>query len=196
VVVDAAQLAGKWSHFVFYDDRWPMRRGCAGFDIGGNSDAIREQLSAGWPAETELIVAIGENVVRMMRSREFSNAGARLATVVHPSAVVSQSARLGPGTVVLAHAVINPSAAIGASCIVNTGAVIDHGVTIGDGVHLCPGVAIAGDVSVGDMAFVGIGSCVIQGIQIGSRAIIGAGSVVIRDVEPGSVVVGNPARRT
>lgn len=116
------------------------------------------------------------------------------ATAIHPSAVVSPSAKIGEGTVVMAGAVINADAVIGKHCIVNTGATIDHECVIGDYCHIAPGVSISGDTRIGEGTWVGVGSCVIQCLNIGKNCFIGAGSVVVKDLPDGVVAYGNPCR--
>jgi sugar O-acyltransferase (sialic acid O-acetyltransferase NeuD family) len=137
------------------------------------------------------IVGIGDNAQR----REMAIAlGLDWQTVVHPSAYVHPSAKLGRGTVVFAGAVVQPDAVIGDHVIVNTGATIDHDCIVGDYAHLAPGVHLSGAVQVGEGAFLGIGSVVCPGIKVGRWATLGAGGVAIRDVADGVVAVGVPAR--
>jgi sugar O-acyltransferase (sialic acid O-acetyltransferase NeuD family) len=137
------------------------------------------------------IIGIGDNAQRreMARALNFE-----WQTVVHPSACVHPSARLGRGTVVFAGAVVQPDAVIGDHVIVNTGATIDHDCIIGDYAHLAPGVHLAGSVQVGEGAFLGIGSVVIPGVKIGRWSTLGAGAVATRDLADGVVAVGVPAR--
>ncbi len=142
----------------------------------------------------DFVVGVGSQQRRAELSRMLCNRGARLATVVHASAVVAPSATLGPGTVVFAGAVVNPGARLGGWVIVNTNATVDHDARLADGVHVCPGAALAGDVTCGENAFIGTGASVSRGIEIGARAVVGAGAVVIDDVVAGATVVGVPAR--
>lgn len=196
VVADAARSTGAWSGVAFFDDLWPEMRSADGCEVLGNLDMLRRMVSAsGWPTGQQAVVGIGHNATRLGLSREVLDLGGTLATVVHTTAVISPSARLGAGSVVFAKAVVNPHSRLGLGCIVNTGAIVDHDVAIDDGVHICPGVALAGNVTVGELATIGIGTCVIQGIRIGQRATVGAGTTVIRDVEAETTVAGNPARR-
>ena len=136
------------------------------------------------------IIGIGDNAQRreMARALNFE-----WQTVVHPSAWVHPSAKLGRGTVVFAGAVVQPDAVIGDHVIVNTGATIDHDCVIGDYVHLAPGVHLAGSVHVGEGAFLGIGSVVIPGVKIGRWSTLGAGAVATRDLADGVVAGGVPA---
>lgn len=195
VVADAARCAGDWSRIEFIDERWPCLLEHAGCPVAGDLEHLRRTIASAGPRVVELVVAIGDNPTRLALTREFAGVGITLATVVHPSAVVSASATIGGGSVVLARAVVNPGSVIGTACIVNTGALVDHDARIADGVHVSPGAALAGNVTIGEGAWVGIGSCVIQGVKIGNRAMVGAGSVVIRDVAPATVVAGCPARK-
>jgi sugar O-acyltransferase (sialic acid O-acetyltransferase NeuD family) len=136
------------------------------------------------------IIGIGDNAQRreMARALNFE-----WQTVVHPSAWVHHSVKLGRGTVVFAGAVVQPDAVIGDHVIVNTGATIDHDCVIGDYAHLAPGVHLAGSVQVGEGAFLGIGSVVIPGVKIGRWSTLGGGAVATRDLADGVVAVGVPA---
>lgn len=137
------------------------------------------------------MVGIGDNARRREMARALS---LEWQTVVHPSAYVHPSAKLGRGTAILAGAIVQPDAVIGDHVIVNTGATVDHDCVVEDYAHLAPGVHLAGSVRVGEGAFLGIGSVVSPGVKIGRWATLGAGAVAIRDVADGVVAVGVPAR--
>ena len=147
-----------------------------------------------------MIVSIGVNRIRkMVVERLQANAIVNQQTIVfavavHPSAVVSPSAKIGEGTVVMAGAVINADAVIGNHCIVNTGATVDHDCVIEDYCHIAPGAHISGATHVGEGTWIGVGACVIQCLTIGKYCMIGAGSVVVRDIPDGVTAYGNPCR--
>ena len=148
-----------------------------------------------------MIVSVGMNHIRkmiverlMQRAESTELRDLEFATAIHPSAVVSPSAKIGEGTVVMAGAVINADAVIGKHCIVNTGATIDHECVIGDYCLIAPGVHISGDTHIGEGTWIGVGSSVIQGLRIGSWSMVGAGSVVVKDVPDGVVAFGNPCK--
>lgn len=50
----------------------------------------------------------------------------RLATLIHPTAVISKSAHIEEGCIIEANVVINTDAVIEKACIINAGAVINH----------------------------------------------------------------------
>jgi UDP-perosamine 4-acetyltransferase len=139
-------------------------------------------------------VALGHNRVRQRIGAELAGLGYALPVAVHPSALVSPSARIGAGAVVMARAVVGTETEVGDLAIVNTGAVIDHDNVIGAAAHVAPGCALAGVVRVGERSLVGVGSAVRPGIRIGADVTVGAGSAVVADVPDGLRVGGAPAR--
>jgi sugar O-acyltransferase (sialic acid O-acetyltransferase NeuD family) len=141
---------------------------------------------------TAAVIAIGNNGVRLDLLRRFSTI--HCPPLVHPTAVVSRSARVGRGSVVFAQAVVNAGSRIGDGVIINTAAVVEHDCVIDDGCHLSPGAVVNGGVVVGSGSWIGAAATVIHGIRVGSGAVVGAGAVVIHDVDEGVTVVGNPAR--
>lgn len=138
-----------------------------------------------------LIISIGNNQIRKKIAEKLD---VEFGTVIHPSAVVSPSAKIGEGTVIMPGAVINADAVIGKHCIINTGSTIDHECVIEDYCHIAPGVNISGCTTVGEGTWVGVGSCVIQCLHIGENCMIGAGSVVVKDIPDSVVAFGNPCR--
>lgn len=142
----------------------------------------------------EVIVAIGNNSTRLKKSRYYAENGIKLATLIHPSAVVSRFSTIGEGTVALANAVVNPYAVVGRACIINTGAIVEHDCILGDGVHMSPKSVIGGTVTVGQESWLCIGSTVTNDVNIGDRVIVGAGAVVLNDVSNDVLVAGIPAK--
>ena len=189
VVADIAECLG-WRVCFFDDGKEAGTRTSVWPVVGGT-----EALLASATKFDGVVVAIGNNRIRLEKMRVIQEAGGKLVSVIHPGANVSRYVDLGDGTVVMAGAVINVDASLGKGCIVNTGATIDHDCILGDGVHVSPGANIAGTVNIGTGSWVGIGAAVRQLINIGKFCSIGAGAVVIRDVPDGLTVAGVPATK-
>lgn len=184
VVADVARSLG-WNVDCFVDTTNPEREGEA------FAGAL---ITAALPQATHAAVAFGDNANRLAMARRLMAEGWSLPVLVHPSAVVSSSARLGAGTVVMAQAVVQADATVGMACIVNTGAIVEHDCVLGDGVHLAPRSCLCGTVTVGEQTFVGAGSVVREKMTIGARVRLGAGSVVVAPLPDDVLAMGVPAR--
>lgn len=186
VVADIARL-NAYTDISFLDDAPGLDR-LSDYRVIGPVARFSELL------QNDFIVAIGNSEIRHRIQDELSNAGARMVTLIHPSAVVSQDAEIGVGTVVMAGSVINPSVKIGRGCIVNTCASVDHDCHIGNFSHISVGAHLAGAVSIGEETWIGIGAVVSNNISICSNCMIGAGAVVVKDVGISGTYVGVPAQ--
>lgn len=149
------------------------------------------------PSEVELVNAIGSVSDTSLREKlfnEFKSQGYFFSLVIHPSAIISPTVKLGEGVQIMAGVVIQPFAKIADNTIVNTSTTIDHDCKIGEHCHLAPGVTMSGGVIVDDGTHIGTGTNIIQNIYIGKKVLVGSGSLVIKDVPNNKVVFGTPAK--
>ncbi len=191
VVAEAARLSGEFEVVGCIDDVNPVARRVPAGEVLGGSALLPELLRDG---VTCAAIAIGDNAVRARLGARAEALGFVLPTIVHPRAVCSPSASLGPGCVLAAGAIVNPTAVLARLCIVNTGATVDHDCTLAEAVHVCPGAHIAGHVTVGAEAQIGVGASVRDRITIGAGALVGVGAAVVADVPAHAVAYGVPAK--
>jgi len=122
-------------------------------------------------------------------------AGQAFATLVHPTAVVSASAKLGQGVVVGPFAMVSANAVVDDFAMVNAYASVGHDVHVGSWTTLSCHVDLTGAVEVGRESFFGSGARVIPGVRVGDRCTIGAGAVVVRRTGDDATLFAAPARR-
>lgn len=144
--------------------------------------------------DIKFVIAIGDNEVRQSIVKRLNLSNEYYVTLIHKTAVISPSTKIGYGTVVMPNSVINAETKIGVQSIINTGSVIEHDNIVGDFSHVCPGATLTGTVHIGEGAYVGAGSTIIPNIKIGEWAIIGAGATVITDIPSHCTAVGIPAK--
>ena len=174
VVADVAKSAG-YREIVFLDDNGELK------------------FSPDLP-KFPVIIAIGDNKIRANLQKKVSEAGFEIATLIHETAVISPTAKIGRGVVIMPNVVVNADAIIGDGVILNSACIIEHDCVISEFSHISPNSALAGGVEVGEFSHIGLGSSVIQKIKIGKNCVIGAGSAVIKDIDDNCVAVGVPAK--
>lgn len=153
--------------------------------------------SAAQYADCSFVFGIGS--VRNYHRREdiLRTAGVpdeRFETIIHPSASVSRSAKLGSGSVILQHVTVASDATVGRHVYILPNSIISHGALVDDFATIAGGVCISGNVRVGFSCYIGTNAALRDGVSIGERALVGMSSVVLSDVPARTVVAGNPAK--
>lgn len=143
----------------------------------------------------QLLMAIGDPHAKKTLYAELKGKGASFAQLIHPSAVIARSARLGEGVVVCPQAFVSADAVVGDLCAINGNASVGHDVRLGSFSTLSSHVDLTGWVQVEECAFFGSGARVLPKLKIGSGARVGAGAVVMRSVPADTVVFAPPAKR-
>jgi acetyltransferase EpsM len=188
-VADLVEQAGDHEVVAFVEN-WERER--AGGTLAGRPVIWVDELGA-HAGEWSAVCAIG-TPERRGYIEQVAGLGIEFATVVHPSAVVSPSARLGAGCIVSPGVVVGAHSAVGAHVILNRGVLVGHHTRVGSYATLSPAANVAGCVEIGDAAYIGMGSIVIDRRTVGAGALVAAGAVVVRDVPDGTRVQGVPAR--
>ncbi|MBQ5851949.1 MAG: hypothetical protein IIW54_14225 [Lachnospiraceae bacterium] len=91
------------------------------------------------------IVAIGNAEIRRQLTMKLVEYGYEIATLIHPKATISSSAKVGMGCVIEAGAVLNTASELCEGVFVSPGAVVNHNSTVGQYSHIdCNAVVEAG----------------------------------------------------
>ena len=182
-----------WRLLGYLDDD-PGRHGLVidGTVVLGGRDQI------GQLPEASFVVCTGRPGDYVSRLRIVGDLGLppdRYATIVHPSAAVSPSSSVGPGSVLLAHVALTAAVTIGAHVAVMPHVTLTHDVVVDDFATIASGVSLGGGVRVQRAAYLGAGALVRENQTVGALSLVGMGAVVTRDVPPREIWAGVPARR-
>ena len=165
-----------------------------GLNVIGDDEVIKEHDKS----KVELVNGIGAlpgNNIRWNIAKRFRDLDYTFATVIHPSAIISNDIILKDGVQIMAGCIIQPGVEVGQDSIINTGVILDHDCKIGKSCHIAPGVTLCGGVDVGNGAHVGAGTISLQYKRIGANTIVAAGSIVHRDINENTVFI-QPRKET
>ena len=146
------------------------------------------------PKFYDVVVAIGVSATRK-KVVESLPVDTTYATIIHPSAIISDWVTIGEGSIVTAGVIITCNVIIGKHAQLNLGTTIGHDCNAGDYFTTSPATNISGDCKFGDNVFIGTNGSIKQGVKICDNVTIGMGGVVTKHIiEPGTYV-GLPAKK-
>ncbi len=155
----------------------------AGLATLGSFEAFSTSAATA-PSEVELVFAIGyaDMTGRRAALERVLDAGYRLASVVHPQAMIEPGVEIGAGSIVLAGAILDQGVSIGEACYVDIGVRLGADTKIGRGNWLSSGTSTGSRVRIGDDCFFGMDCTITTDVQIGSENFVNAKSLVARDL--------------
>ncbi len=146
------------------------------------------------PKEDEVFaLALGSPALKRKIVKLLKDKGAKFATVIHPTAMVSEFAHYGEGFIMFPNSKLSANSTVG-NFVTLLATPIGHDTIIGDYSVISGGCNVVRNVVIGKDVFLAAGACIAQDIHIGDGAYIGLGAVVLKDVKPGAKMFGNPAR--
>ena len=187
-VLDCLDKFNLCKGFITDDENW----------IGKNYDGIPiyslEKLSE---IHNEELVLVHGSPNSYLKRKEITDKFKQFkkATIIHPSAQVSNRAKIGKNVLIMANVVINSDAVIEDDVIILPNSTIHHDSIILQYSIVCGNVLVAGNVKIGENCYIGAGSNVINGILVASKTMIGMGSNVLNSIlKENTIVMGNPAK--
>jgi len=118
----------------------------------------------------------------------------RFFTFIHPSCVISPSAKIGIGSAIMANSVINSNAHLGNHCTIHSNSLIGHDTSLGDYNFIAAHNVIGSNNVIGKANFFGLNSSFNNYLNIGDNCFVGMASNLIKSIESNTKVYGNPAK--
>ena len=106
----------------------------------------------------------------------------KFATIIHPSAVICSTSKIGYGCFIQANCTISTCSVIGNNVLISYNSIVGHESIIGDSCSIGVNVAITSDVVFGNDVYVGPGAIFTNEIKIGNNVLIGIAAVVTESV--------------
>ena len=190
-VISAALLCKDWNLIGIIDLNFKEEENILGIPVLGPI----KKLNSFSNQSTKVFLAIGDNKIRKSiysdtPINEFEN-----ITIIHPSAIIDPSSRMGVSNFIGPFVNIGPNVTIGSYNLINSYSNIEHESVIGNFNDFCPSSVLCGRCKIGNNIFIGSNATIIDNIKIDDDNIIGAGSVITSDIlTKGKTYVGVPGR--
>lgn len=139
--------------------------------------------------------AIGNVIHRKKIIESILERGGKFINLIHPTANISPSVKLGIGIGIKSYCVISSDVSIGDFSFLQSSVIMGHDVKVGKYCQINSFAFFAGYVELQECVTVNAGAKLIQNILIEEEAVVGLGSIVLNNVKKGTTVFGVPARR-
>ncbi|MDM1039139.1 acetyltransferase [Myroides odoratimimus] len=134
------------------------------------------------------VIAIANTLFKIPIVNTFLEKNAQFINIIHRTAYISPSAKLGIGVVIAPFVNLGPNTEIGDFTLVNSRSSIGHDTKLGKFNFIAPNVSFSGNTIIGSENLFGVSSATIPGIIVGDRNKIAAGMILDKNVGNDSVV--------
>jgi sugar O-acyltransferase (sialic acid O-acetyltransferase NeuD family) len=144
--------------------------------------------------DDRFIISLGDPGLRRALAERLGRRGARFVSIVHPTAYVAPTARIGHGCIIGPFANVGSYVQMEDHVLLNLYSAAGHDVHIGSFCVFSPYSVANGGSRLDDSVFLGTHATVTPNIRVGAESKVAAGAVVYRDVPEQSLAMGNPAK--
>lgn len=143
------------------------------------------------------LLSQGDMKIREKVTNKIKQLGGLIPTLIHPTAIISQYAKVSEeGVVIGANCIVQADSVIKANAVLWDMALVCHQTTIGNYCFVGPKALVGAHMEVKDFAFIGQDALLVSGKvgTMGENSLLGAGAVLTKELPANVVAVGNPAR--
>jgi len=141
------------------------------------------------------LFAIGNIDTKKRIVKTLKDRGAKFLTLIHKTAIVADSAKIGEGVIVCPFAMVSDSVVLGDFVVLNFYSSCAHDSKVGKYSVLSPYATINGFAVLEDEVFLGTRSTVVPYKKVGYRAKISANSVAMNNVPAHTLIRGVPGKK-
>ena len=123
-------------------------------------------------------IAIGDALGRRKVADLLRSRNTHLMTYIHPTALISSTARISEGVIICPNSIVNADAYIGCNVAINVFCSVGHGANVGAHSVLSPYCSLNGDATLGACGFMGSGATIFPKISVGDCCVIDAHTAV------------------
>ena len=145
-------------------------------------------------SDDRFIISVGDPGLRQMLAERLARRGARFLSIVHPTAYVAPTARIGQGCIVGPFVNVGSYVELQDHVLLNLYSAAGHDARIGAFCVFSPYSVANGGSSLAARVFLGTHAAVTPNVRVGAGSKVAAGAVVYRDVPERSLATGNPAK--
>jgi sugar O-acyltransferase (sialic acid O-acetyltransferase NeuD family) len=190
--LEIALVQQKYSVLGFYDD-FNTDNSFEEFPIFGKIDQIQEDFLN--DKFDVVFYGIGYNHMSFKQSLIHKFHDIPMATIVHPSVIIENSAKIEEGVLIYPKSYIGPRVHLQKGVVVNVYSYLPHDNIVGEASFLSGGLNIGGKVNIGERSFIGIGCTTSDSLSICNDVFLGAGSLVLKSIDEPGTYVGSPVKK-
>lgn len=135
------------------------------------------------------VMGVGQTTLKRKIATRMAELKAEFFTLIHPTAVVCSSAKIGEGAVICPFATVSSDVELGDFAMLNTYASIGHDCKVGDCCVMSGYANLNGFVTLENEVFMGTRATVVARKTVGSQSKISAHALVVSDVPKQTTVL-------
>lgn len=190
LIEDINKVEPRWNIIGYIDD---IKSDCGevlhGYRILGTGEILKELAET-----TSVVIALSDPAAKESIYEKIKTCNIRFPVLIHPSARVSENARIGEGSVIGIDCVVSTNVNIGKHVFLNMRTVVGHDGVIQDFCSCLVNCIIAGGVQIKECSLLGSGCIIMEKKVLGRNCKVSMGSVVCFDVEDYHVVMTRPSK--